>query len=71
MSASTLHRPNPAEPEPKWSEPSDRFPGDAVNPFRAALPAALEGPANAIHGIGARRTAKVHWTFGSGSPLEA
>jgi hypothetical protein len=24
--------PNPAEPEPKWSEPSDRFPGDAVNP---------------------------------------
>ena len=39
-----------------------------MNPFRAAFPAALEGPANAIHGIGARRTAKVHWTFGSGSP---
>jgi hypothetical protein len=38
-----------------------------VNPFRAAL----EGLANAIHGIGARRTAKVHRTFGSGSPLEA
>ena len=44
---------------------SDIFPGDAVNPFVAAL----EGPANAIHGIGARRTAKVHWTFDSGSPL--
>ncbi len=25
--------PNLAEPEPKWSEPSDRFPGDAVTPF--------------------------------------
>ena len=41
---------------------------DAVNTFPAALPAALEGPANAIHGIGARRTAKVHRIFGSGSP---
>ncbi len=23
--------PNPAEPEPKWSGPSDRFPGGSVN----------------------------------------
>jgi hypothetical protein len=40
---------------------------DAALPLRN--PASRSGPAHAIPGMGVRRAAKVHWTFGRGSPM--